>query len=76
MYQARLTFGTLMLSTGENPNWIARMMEYTSVEMLFKEYSGYIPNITHQDGTVFIQKFFKDGHFLDTCNKKGLRGLL
>lgn len=73
MYQTRHTFGTLMLSTGENPSWIARMMGHTSVEMLFKKYSGYIPNITHQDGSAFLQKFYKDGHFLDTCNTKGLR---
>ena len=73
MYQTRHTFGTLMLSTGENPSWIARMMGHTNVDMLFKKYSGYIPNITHQDGAVFMQKFYKDGHFLDTCNKKGLR---
>jgi len=49
------------------------MMGHTSVEMLFKKYNGYIPNLTHQDGSVFIQKFYEDGHFLDTCNKKGLR---
>ncbi len=73
MYEARHTFATLMLSAGENPNWIASMMGHTSVEMLFKKYSEYIPNITHQDGAVFMHKFYKDGHFLDTCNKKGLR---
>ena len=73
MYQSRHTFGTLMLSVGENPNWVARMMGHTSVEMLFKKYSGFIPNVTHQDGTAFMGKLYKDGHFLDTCNKKGLR---
>ncbi len=73
MYQSRHTFATLMLSAGENPNWIARMMGHTSVEMLFKKYNSYIPNLTHQDGAVFMQKFYEDGHFLDTCNKKGLR---
>ncbi len=76
MYQTRHTFATLMLSVGENPNWVSRMMGHTSVEMLFKKYSGYIPNLTHKDGSVFMEKFEKlnqDGHFLDTCNKKGLR---
>jgi integrase len=73
MYQSRHTFGTLMLSAGENPNWVARMMGHTSVEMLFKKYSGFIPNVTHQDGTAFMGKLYKDGHFLDTCNKKGLK---
>lgn len=76
MYQTRHTFATLMLSTGENPNWIARVMGHTNVEMLFKKYNAYIPNLTHKDGSVFMEKFGKldeDGHFLDTCNKKGLR---
>ena len=70
MYQTRHTFATLMLSSGENPSWISRMMGHTTVSMLFKKYSGYIPNLTHQDGTAFMGKFFQDGHFLDTCNKK------
>ena len=69
MYQTRHTFATLMLSTGENPAWIARMMGHTSVEMLFNKYSGYIPNLTHQDGAAFLQKFYKDGHFMDTKQK-------
>jgi integrase len=54
MYQTRHTFATLMLSAGENPNWISRTMGHTSIEMLFKKYSGYIPNLTHQDGAAFM----------------------
>ncbi len=69
MYQTRHTFGTLMLSTGENPSWIARMMGHTSVEMLFNKYSGYIPKLTHKDGAAFLQKFYKNGHFMDTKQK-------
>jgi len=69
MYEARHTFATMMLSIGENPNWVAKMMGHTSMEMLFKKYSSFISNITHQDGTAFMGKLYKDGHFLDTCNK-------
>jgi integrase len=73
MYQTRHTFATLMLSAGENPSWVARMMGHTSCEMLFKKYTGYIPNLTHQDGMAFIGKFFSgeyDGHYMDTRAKK------
>jgi len=37
MYQTRHTFATLMLSAGENPNWVAKIMGHASVEMLFKK---------------------------------------
>lgn len=66
MYQTRHTFATLMLSSGENPAWVARVMGHASTEMLFKKYNGYIPNCTHRDGTAFLAKFFGHGHFLDT----------
>jgi hypothetical protein len=37
--------------------------------MLFKKYSGFIPNITHQDGTAFMGKLYKDGHFSDSVRR-------
>lgn len=78
MYQTKHTFATLMLSAGENPSWIARMMGHASCEMLFKKYSGYIPNLTHQDGMAFMGKFFSgeyDGHYMDTRAKNKDSGL-
>ncbi len=72
MYQARHTFATLMLSAGENPNWIARMMGHTSVEMLFKKYNGYIPNITHQMVQSLCRNFVKMDTFWTPAIKKGL----
>ncbi len=78
MYQTRHTFATLMLSAGENPSWVARMMGHTNTEMLFKKYIGYIPNLTHQDGMAFMEKFFpgeNDGHYMDTSAKKKDLGL-
>ncbi len=74
MYQIRHTFATLMLSSGENPNWIAQMMGHVSTEMLFKRYSKFIPNVTRRDGSAFLSLW--DGHFLDTKPKeKGLLSL-
>ncbi len=71
MYQTRHTFATLMLSSGENPSWVAQMMGHTSTEMLFKRYAKFIPNLTRSDGSAFLS--FWDGHFLDTFeNEKGV----
>ena len=71
MYQTRHTFATLMLSSGENPNWVAQMMGHASAEMLFKRYAKFIPNLARSDGSAFLS--FWDGHFLDTSgNEKGV----
>lgn len=67
MYQTKHTFATLMLSSGENPSWVARMMGHTTTEMLFKRYNKYIPNVTHRDGFAFMTNLYSGhGHFLDT----------
>ncbi|MCZ8167195.1 DUF3596 domain-containing protein [Silanimonas sp.] len=52
-YQTRHTAATLMLAAGENPEWIAKVMGHASVEMLFKVYSRFVPNLTRRDGQAF-----------------------
>ena len=52
-YQTRHTTATLLLASGENPEWVARVLGHSSTEMLFKVYSRYIPNLTRQDGSAF-----------------------
>jgi len=52
-YQSRHTAATLMLAAGGNPEWIAKMMGHASVEMLFKVYSRFVPNLTRNDGQAF-----------------------
>lgn len=49
-YQTRHTTATLMLASGENPEWIARLMGHTNTQMLFTVYSRFVPNLTRQDG--------------------------
>jgi len=49
-YQTRHTTATLMLASGENPEWIARLMGHANTQMLFTVYSRYVPNLTRQDG--------------------------
>jgi len=52
-YQTRHTAATLWLSSGENPEWIARQLGHSTTEMLFRVYSRYIPNVTRRDGSAF-----------------------
>lgn len=52
-YQSRHTAATLWLASGESPEWVARQMGHTTTEMLFRVYSRYIPNLTHNDGSAF-----------------------
>lgn len=49
-YQTRHTAATLMLASGENPEWIARLMGHANSQMLFTVYSRFVPNLTRQDG--------------------------
>lgn len=50
-YQTRHTTATLLLASGENPEWIARFLGHSSTEMLFRVYSRYVPNLTRHDGS-------------------------
>jgi integrase len=50
-YQTRHTAATLMLASGENPEWIAKILGHADCEMLWKVYSRYVPNMTRQDGS-------------------------
>jgi integrase len=55
MYQTRHTFASLMLSAGEDPLWVARMLGHTSTEMLYRHYGKYIRNRMRKDGGRFLQ---------------------
>ena len=49
----RHTAATLMLASGENPEWIAATLGHTSTEMLFRVYSRFVPNLTRNDGRAY-----------------------
>ena len=53
-YQTRHTAATLMLGSGENPEWVARILGHVNTEMLFRVYSRYVPNLTRNDGKAFV----------------------
>lgn len=55
LYQTRHTFASLMLQSGEDPNWIARMMGHTTTRTLFERYSAFIRHRTRQDGAAYLE---------------------
>jgi integrase len=59
-YQTRHTFATLLLASGESPEWIANQMGHTTTTMLFRVYSRYVPNLTRDDGSAF-EAFLQKG---------------
>ena len=52
-YQMRHTAATLMLASGENPEWVAKVLGHATTEMLFRVYSRFVPNLTRNDGRAF-----------------------
>lgn len=50
-YETRHTTATLLLASGESPEWIARFMGHSNTQMLFTVYSRYVPNLTRRDGS-------------------------
>jgi integrase len=53
-YQMRHTAATLMLASGENPEWVAKVLGHSTTEMLFRVYSRFVPNLTRNDGRAFV----------------------
>lgn len=50
-YQTRHTAATLMLAAGENPEWVAYVLGHTNLQLLFRVYARYVPNLTRMDGS-------------------------
>ena len=50
LYQMQHTFATLMLELGESPGWVAQQLGHTSVEMVYRRYHRFIPNLRGRDG--------------------------
>ncbi|MGR5063996.1 Arm DNA-binding domain-containing protein [Photobacterium sp. DNB22_13_2] len=61
-YQTRHTYATLLLASGESPEWIANQMGHTTTTMLFRVYSRYVPNLTRRDGSAFERFLQQGGH--------------
>jgi integrase len=50
---------SLKISAGENLGWVMKMMGHASLKMITDKYFSYIPNMTHQDGSKFIEEYGK-----------------
>jgi len=50
---------SLKISAGENLGWVQKMMGHSSLKMITDKYFSYIPNMTHQDGSKFIEEYGK-----------------
>ena len=55
LYQTRHTFASLMLQSGEDPAWIARMMGHTTTKMLYERYGRFIQYRTRHDGAAYLE---------------------
>jgi integrase len=55
MYQTRHTFASLMLSHGEDPLWVARMLGHSTLQMVFQHYGKFIRNRSRKDGGRFLE---------------------
>lgn len=64
-YQTRHTAATLMLAAGENPEWVAHVLGHTDLQMLFRVYSRFVPNLTRQDGSAIANLL--DQQWRDAC---------
>jgi integrase len=51
----------MMISAGENLGWCQKMLGHSSLKMITDKYFSYIPNMTHQDGSKFLEEYGKEG---------------
>jgi integrase len=54
LYQCRHTFASLMLQSGEDPAWVARIMGHTTTRMLYERYNRFIQHRTRQAGALYV----------------------
>src|SRR5262249_43914889 len=51
LYNARHTFATHALASGEDPSWVAKMLGHTTLSMLVTRYYRYVPNLVGREGS-------------------------
>ncbi len=59
LIQTRHPFATLMITAGENIGWVQKMMGHSSLKMIVEKYYSFIPNMTHNDGSLFVKEYKK-----------------
>ena len=56
LYNARHTFATHALASGEDPGWVAKMLGHTTLSMLVTRYYRYVPNLVRRDGSLLAKQ--------------------
>jgi integrase len=56
LYNARHTFATHALASGEDPGWVAKMFGHTTLSMLVTRYYRYVPNLVRRDGSLLAKQ--------------------
>ena len=59
MYQTRHSFASLMLSAGEDPQWVARMLGHANLSPILGHYGKFIRNRDGSDGRRFVQGYYE-----------------
>lgn len=56
-YQTRHTYGSMMLTAGESPVWVAQQMGHSDTGMIFKIYGRWIPDAVPDAGGKAVAMF-------------------
>ena len=61
-YQTRHTYASLMLSSGENPMWVASQMGHRDWGMIRKRYGRWLASVEHTAGSLAASLWSPHGH--------------
>lgn len=54
--QARHTFATIAIESGEELGWVQHMLGHKTLQMIFNNYHRWIPNETQNNGSAMMKK--------------------
>jgi len=69
-YQTRHTYASMLLSSGENPAWIAKQMGHTNMNMVLRKYGRYMPDHDPLAGQKIMARMSQIGHKISVKKKK------
>ena len=61
VYQLRHTYGSMMISAGEHPAWVARQMGHTNWAFTARVYAKWMPDANPEAGTRAVEIYGKAG---------------
>lgn len=69
-YQTRHTYASMLLSSGENPAWIAKQMGHTNMQVLLRTYAHWMPDADPFAGQKIVAMMSQIGHKFGAETKK------